>query len=164
MELQNEELNRAEVIFSKTLMSSTSVQLWSMYLDYIRRRHNINTDATGSARLVVQEAFNLTLKQVGIDKDSGPIWQEYIQFVKSGPGVIGGTGWQDQQKVDAVRAAYRRALSIPTRQIHGFWLEYSNFEVTVSKQNVGESFGHPRYPKLTFSRVANSCRRRCQHI
>jgi cleavage stimulation factor subunit 3 len=145
MELQNEELNRAENIFSRTLMSSPSVQLWSMYLDYIRRRHNINADPTGSARLIVQEAFNLTLKQIGIDKDSGQIWQEYIQFVKSGPGVIGGTGWQDQQKVDAVRAAYRRALSIPTRQIHSLWLEYSNFEVTVSKQNVRTT---PRYAMI----------------
>jgi cleavage stimulation factor subunit 3 len=139
MELENDDFGRAEAIFSRTLLASSSVQLWSMYLDYIRRRHNINSDPTGQTRLVVQQAFDFTLSKVGIDKDSGHVWQDYIQFVKSGPGTLGGANWQDQQKGDAVRAAYRRALSIPTRQIHAFWLEYSNFEVSLNKQNVSLS-------------------------
>ncbi|KAF2429600.1 Suf-domain-containing protein [Tothia fuscella] len=134
MELDNEEFGRAEQIFTKTLINSTGVDLWIVYLDYIRRRHNTQTDATGNNRRIVQQAFDLILNKVGIDKDSGSIWSDYITFVKSGPGTIGGTGWQDNQKMDALRAAYRRALAVPTNMLNSFWTEYQQFERTLNKQ------------------------------
>jgi len=114
-----------------------------VYLDYVRRRHNINTDPTGKARTTVQQAFDFTLSKIGIDKDSGHVWQDYISFVKSGPGTIGGNGWQDQQKMDALRGAYRRALSIPTQHINGFWSEYQGFEIGLNKVTVSASITRP---------------------
>jgi cleavage stimulation factor subunit 3 len=133
MELQHNEFGHTEQIFTKTLLKSSNVQLWSVYLDYIRRRHNVNTDTTGKNRLTVNQAFELTLSKIGIDKDSGHVWQDFINFVKSGPGNIGGTGWQDNQKMDALRAAYRRAVAIPTQHVNSFWLEYQQFERGLSK-------------------------------
>jgi cleavage stimulation factor subunit 3 len=136
MELDNDDFAHAEQIFTKTLLNANNVQLWRVYLDYIRRRHNINIDTTGKARMTVQQAFDFTLSKVGIDKDAGVLWQDYIAFVKSGPGVIGGNGWQDNQKMDAVRAAYKRALSVPSELISSFWSEYQAFEVGLNKVTV----------------------------
>lgn len=43
----------------------------------------------------IQSAFDFVLQNVGLDMSAGQLWQDYINFVKSGPGVIGGSEWQD---------------------------------------------------------------------
>ena len=100
--MEGEAGNRKEVedLFGKALPSMPSLPLWSTYLDHIRRYFNITTDKTGTASQVTHAAYEAVLDAVGIDKDSGKLWQDYIQFIKSGAGVVGGSTWQDQQKMD----------------------------------------------------------------
>lgn len=136
METEQNELDRISAIFGKTLMTQTGVAVWTRYLDFVRRRHNTISDPTGQARSTVQQAFDFTFTKVGVDKDSGKIWQDYIKFVKEGPGTAGGSGWQDQQKMDAMRTAYRRALVIPTQITGTIWAEYTQFEVSLNKMTV----------------------------
>lgn len=62
-----------------------SVDLWKFYLGYIRR---INLGESGSAvtpeaRAIIEKAYEYVLNNVGIDKDAGPIWADYIYFLKS---------------------------------------------------------------------------------
>ena len=96
----------------------------------------MTTGDTAKAYKIISESFNFALDVVGMDKDSGPIWQEYINFIKTGPGIIGGTGWQDTQKMDALRAAYQKAIAVPTSALAPLWKEYDGFETGLSKINV----------------------------
>ena len=136
--MENEAQNRhaMEQIFQKTLMQLPNLQLWSTYLDHIRRIHNVQTDTSGTARQTIHQASDLALQQVGIDKDAGRLWQDYIQFIKSGPGIIGGSNWQDQQKMDLLRKTYQRAICIPTSATSVLWKEYDVFEMGLNKVTV----------------------------
>jgi cleavage stimulation factor subunit 3 len=136
MELEIEDFHRVETIFNKSLMAVYNVELWSMYLDYVRRRNNLTTDTTGTARQVITQAYDFVLQHIGIDKDAGYIWQDYVRFIHSGPGEVGGTGWQDQQKMDSLRKAYRQVLVLPTDVVDSIWAEYSNFEMGLNKATV----------------------------
>ena len=96
----------------------------------------MTTGDTAKSYKIISESFNFALDIVGMDKDSGQIWQEYINFIKTGPGVIGGTGWQDTQKMDSLRAAYQKAIAVPTSALAPLWKEYDGFETGLSKINV----------------------------
>ncbi|CAG7989791.1 unnamed protein product [Penicillium olsonii] len=133
MESELNELFRLEQIFNRTLLTIPSVHLWSVYLDYVRRRNPLSTDASGQARKTISSAYDLAIQYVGMDKDSGSIWTDYIEFIRSGPGSVGGSGWQDQQKMDLLRKAYQRAISVPTQAVNTMWKEYDQFEMGLNK-------------------------------
>ena len=145
MENDIDNRNGVESIFNNTLLHIPSVELWSMYLDHIRRYNNVTTDVSGSARNLIYQAYDLALTNIGIDKDSGKIWQDFIQFIKSGPGNVGGSNWQDQQKMDLLRKAYQRGICVPTQAVNNLWKEYNSFEMGLNNLTVG-IFGHLRCP------------------
>ncbi len=108
---------------------------------------------------IISDSFSFALDNVGMDKDSGRLWQEYVDFVKSGPGLVGGTGWQDTQKVDALRAAYQKAIAVPMSALNTLWKEYDNFETGLSKINVSLYHMLLMFKCLHYlRRVENSCR------
>ncbi|KAK3077378.1 hypothetical protein LTS18_010429, partial [Coniosporium uncinatum] len=154
MELENDDFYRLEQIFAKALMTVPNVQLWSIYLDYVRRRNNLTTDSTGQARQIVTAAFDFVLKNIGIDKDSGHLWQEFVNFVRSSPGVVGGNGWQDQQKADIMRKTFQQATTIPTSALQTLWKEYEQFETGLNKQT-GRKVLMERSPLFVTARSAN---------
>jgi cleavage stimulation factor subunit 3 len=133
MELDNEDFYRLEQIFSQALPANPNVHLWSQYLNYILRRNNLTTDTTGEARQTISQAYDFVLQTLGIDKDAGFIWKEYVNFLKSGPGTAGGPNWQDQQKMDSLRRAYRQAVCIPTQSTQELWTDYHKFETGLNK-------------------------------
>ena len=139
-ENENNHLYELEQIFANSLLHVPNVHLWHIYLNYIRRRNSMTTGDTAKSYKIISESFNFALDVVGMDKDSGPIWQENINFIKTGPGVIGGTGWQDTQKMDALRAAYQKAIAVPTSALAPLWKEYDGFETGLSKINVSFFF------------------------
>ncbi|EAL92479.1 mRNA 3'-end-processing protein rna14 [Aspergillus fumigatus] len=133
MESELNDLYRLEQIFNRTLLTIPDVQLWSVYLDYVRRRNPLTTDTTGQARRIISSAYELAFQHIGVDKDSGSIWSDYVQFIKSGPGNVGGSGWQDQQKMDLLRKAYQKAICVPTQAVNTLWKEYDQFEMGLNK-------------------------------
>jgi cleavage stimulation factor subunit 3 len=132
MELSLDNFAEAEGIFQRTLVTIVNVQLWTTYLDYVRRRNDLN-ETTGAARQTVNAAYEFVLDNVGLDRESGRIWQDYIQFLKGGPGQVGGTNWQDMQKMDVLRKAYQRAICIPLTGLNALWKEYDQFELGLNK-------------------------------
>lgn len=138
IEMENDAQNRAavDVIFQNTLLKIPNLQLWSAYLDHIRRHHNVTTDTSGAARQTIQHAYDVALKNIGIDRESGKVWQDYIEFVKSGPGNIGDSNWQAQQKMDWLRKAYQGAICVPTQMVENIWREYNAFEMGLNKVTV----------------------------
>ncbi|TPX18237.1 uncharacterized protein E0L32_002746 [Thyridium curvatum] len=154
MELGLGDFQAAEGIFTRSLQSVPNVQLWTVYLDYIRRRNDLS-DTSGQARLTVTRSYEFVLDNVGMDKDSGRIWQDYIQFIRSGPGTIGGSGWQDQQKMDQLRKAYQRAVCVPISNVNQLWKEYDQFEMGLNKMT-GRKFLAERSPSYMTAKSANT--------
>lgn len=136
MELEHDNRNAAEQIFGKSLLSVPNVQLWSVYLNYIRRVNDLTNDVSGNARQTIAQSYDFVLANIGSDRDSGKIWTDYIQFIRSAPGQIGGTTWQDQQKMDQLRKAYQRAICVPMSSVNNTWKEYDAFEMSLNKMTV----------------------------
>jgi cleavage stimulation factor subunit 3 len=154
MELAQNNFVEAERIFGMCLMSTPNVGLWTKYLDYIRRRNDLN-DSTGQARQVVAQAYEFVIDNIGCDKDSGKIWAEYIQFIKFGPGQVGGSSWQDQQKMDQLRKAYQRAICVPIQNVNTLWKEYDQFEMGLNK-TTGRKFLAERSPAYMSAKSATT--------
>jgi cleavage stimulation factor subunit 3 len=115
---------------------SPFVSLYSSYIDFIRRRFNLTNDQNGQSRQTIIQAYEFVLDQVGIDVDSGKLWIDYIELHKSGPGVLGGSNWQDMQKMDTLRKVYQRAISIPHGATLEIWRDYDRFEMGLNKVTV----------------------------
>lgn len=104
-------------------------------------------------RDTIRKAYEFALSHVGQDKDSGEIWMEYIAFLKSGevcvdvsfsgPLLISAnivmkatTTWEEQQKMDALRKVYHRAVQIPLENVEAIWRELDQFENGLNKITV----------------------------
>lgn len=136
MEQQQQENNhRVEQLFNRSIANNPHVGLWSTYVNYIRRVHNVTVDE--SKRAVIHQVYEFVLDTVGIDISAGKLWLDYIEFIKSGPGVLGGQGWQDMQKMDMLRKIYQRAVAVPTNATLEIWREYDKFEMGFNKATVG---------------------------
>lgn len=153
LELSMNNFGGAEELFKRTLPTIRNVRLWTVYLDYIRRRNDLS-DTTGRARETIAQCFEFVLSSVGVDKDSGPIWADYIQFIKSGPGQVGETDWASRQKMDQLRKTYQRAIAIPTRNLNTLWREYDQFEMGIDKK-VGRALLAQHSPNYMSAKSTN---------
>ncbi|KAF9474614.1 Suf-domain-containing protein [Pholiota conissans] len=115
----------AEELFKKFLIRSPCVELWVFYLTYVRR---LNVSA--AQRDNIRMSYEFALNHVGQDKDSGQIWSDYIQFLKSGEAT---TTWEQQQKMDSLRKVYHRAVQIPLDNVERLWQELEAFETGLNK-------------------------------
>ncbi|OAA49650.1 CFIA complex component Rna14 [Metarhizium rileyi] len=154
MELNLDNFVDAEQLFGRCLMSVPNVKLWTLYLNYIRRRNDLTNDATGQARRTVTQSYEFVIDNIGVDRDSGSIWLDYVHFIKNGPGQVGGTGWQDQQKMDQLRKAYHRAITVPMSTVNTLWKEYDQFEMGLNKVT-GRKFIQERSPGYMSAKSAN---------
>ncbi|KZP00685.1 Suf-domain-containing protein [Calocera viscosa TUFC12733] len=116
----------AESLFARFLRSSPSPDLWKFYLTYIRR---VNPGEQG--RETVRKAYEFALGYIGLDKDAGEIWRDYLQFLKEQPA---SSTWEEQQKTDALRRTYQRCVVIPLENIEALWREFNAFENAQNKQ------------------------------
>ncbi|KAK4705927.1 cleavage stimulation factor subunit 3, partial [Phenoliferia sp. Uapishka_3] len=133
LELSHSLFQNVEAIFGRCLRLSPAVELWKFYLDYIRRVNPVDAslgDRAKEARGTISKAFEYALQHVGQDRRAGDIWMEYIAFLKEGQNR--GT-WEDQQRMDALRKAYQRAVCIPLNNVEAIWQEYNSFENNLNK-------------------------------
>ncbi|KAH8174728.1 suppressor of forked protein (Suf) domain-containing protein [Sarocladium implicatum] len=154
MELSLDNFVDAEQLFGRCLMTVPNVKLWTVYLNYIRRRNDLTNDTSGNARRTITQSYEFVIDNIGVDRDSGDIWVDYIQFIKSGPGQIGGAGWQDQQKMDQLRKAYHRAIVVPMSTVNMLWKEYDQFEMGLNKAT-GRKLIQERSPGYMSAKSAN---------
>ncbi|KAF8632394.1 hypothetical protein AX17_004835 [Amanita inopinata Kibby_2008] len=117
--------SEAEELFKKFLRTSPCVDLWKFYLNYVRR---LNTSP--ATRDIVRKSYEFALQHVGQDKDSGQIWSDYIQFIRSGEAT---TTWEEQQQMDALRKIYHRAVQIPLDNVEQLWRDLEAFETNLNR-------------------------------
>lgn len=137
LELAHSNFAQVEAIFTQCLRSTPSVDLWRFYLSYTRRVNPL-PPATGGeedgpreqARRLLEGAYEFALKFVGMDKDSGSIWTEYIALIKEREAR---GGWKEGQKMDDLRRVYQRAVSVPLANIEAIWKDYDAYENGLNK-------------------------------
>ncbi|KAF9873508.1 cfia complex component [Colletotrichum karsti] len=155
LELDSNQFQTAEAVFNRSLVNAPNVKLWTVYLNYIRRRYDLTNDPNGEARRILTMSYEFVISSVGIDRDSGQLWKDYIQFIKNGPGQVGGSGWQDQQKMDQLRKAYHRAITVPMSALTDLWKDYDQFEMSLNK-TTGRQFIQKRSPAYMTAKASNS--------
>lgn len=116
-------------IFSRSLLICPSADLWRSYTRYMVTT-NDPTDADGVA--AIKAAFEYTLDTIGEDIESGPLWLDYVTFLKmvSPEDVCTdvATEHAESARAQEVRRAYKRAISVPTNSIDALYREYDTFE------------------------------------
>src|SRR2546423_5572354 len=140
MELTDGEFEKVEEIIQKCLPVAWSVDMFNFYLDYIRRMNNVLTGGE-QARTTISQAYEFVISVIGIDKDSGSIRADYLDFVKSSQVLLANhydlyqadAKWKEQQKMDQTRKIYQRAICMPLENLETLWQSYNQFENDLNK-------------------------------
>lgn len=123
-------------LFGKCLLVCLDVELWSLYVHFIKMSVEGNASGGGGAP-ELKSALEFALEHVGQDVFAGPLWEECISFYSNveddSPlyGTIfgqGGEGQGDAAKVAMLRRTYHRALVVPTASLDTLWAAYEKFE------------------------------------
>ncbi|KAL1528846.1 hypothetical protein AB1Y20_010169 [Prymnesium parvum] len=120
-ELRAGEVVQAEQLFERCLLRCPHLELWKLYLRYLRERQ------TPPAELA--QALQLLLQAVGEDINAGPLWLEHVALCRDviEPGMM-----QQGAQVSEARSAFQQALVQPVVGLDGLMQEYENWEVRMS--------------------------------
>lgn len=82
-ELRMGELVRAEELFERCLLRCPQLELWKLYLSYLRIQKHAQPPE-------LSQALSLLLQAVGDDVNSGPLWLEYVALCRDAiePGMM----------------------------------------------------------------------------
>ncbi|KAJ2552386.1 mRNA 3'-end-processing protein rna14 [Coemansia sp. RSA 1933] len=132
LELGRGNRESAESIFNSKLFNVPSIELWKCYLGYVLKS---NANEQGmvihpESRATVNDCYKLVLENVGLDREAGPIWIDYIAFLGSAQTHA---PYEDQQKQDGLREAYQSAVVIPMLKVEDIWRNYDAFEVQIDR-------------------------------
>ncbi|AEE29633.1 Tetratricopeptide repeat (TPR)-like superfamily protein [Arabidopsis thaliana] len=133
-------------IFSRCLLTCLQVPLWQCYIRFIRKVYD-KKGAEGQEETT--KAFEFMLNYIGTDIASGPIWTEYIAFLKSLPALNLN---EDLHRKTALRKVYHRAILTPTHHVEQLWKDYENFENTVNRQ-LAKGLVNEYQPKFNSARA-----------
>ncbi|UZJ53960.1 hypothetical protein CBS101457_003280 [Exobasidium rhododendri] len=135
IELANSEFQNVESIFTRCLRSTPSTELWRFYLSYTRRVNPLPPLSKGpvngedsereKVRKLIEGAYDFALRFIGQSRDAGEVWKEYLALLKERET---NNQWQAGQKMDDIRRAYQRAVTVPLANIEFIWREYDAYE------------------------------------
>ncbi|RZC83377.1 hypothetical protein C5167_046163 [Papaver somniferum] len=114
-------------IFSRCLFDCRQIALWRCYIRFIRK---VNDKKGAEGQEETKKAFEFMLNYVGSDIASGPVWMEYITFLKSLPAT---NPQEESHRMTTIRKVYQKAIITPTHHVEQLWKDYENFENTVSR-------------------------------
>ncbi|PPQ85422.1 hypothetical protein CVT26_016091, partial [Gymnopilus dilepis] len=64
-------------LFKKFLRNSPDVGMWKRYIEFVR-----GCNSADDQRHHIKRAYEFTIDHIGQDKDSGPIWFDYLTFLR----------------------------------------------------------------------------------
>ncbi|XP_073270103.1 cleavage stimulation factor subunit 77-like isoform X1 [Primulina huaijiensis] len=114
-------------VFSRCLLNCLQVPLWRCYIRFIRK---VNDKRGIDGQEETKNAFDFMLNYVGADIASGPVWLEYIAYLKSLPAQ---RTLEESQRMTLIRKTYQRAIVLPTHHVEQLWRDYESFENSVSR-------------------------------
>ncbi|KAL3216531.1 hypothetical protein MRX96_033030 [Rhipicephalus microplus] len=102
-------------------MKVLNIDLWRCYLTYVKETKG----SLPTYREKMAQAYDFALDKMGMDILSYPIWNDYINFLKSVEAV---GSYAENQRITAVRKVYQRGIVNPMMNIEQLWKEYINYE------------------------------------
>ncbi|VDD75299.1 unnamed protein product [Mesocestoides corti] len=124
-EMKAKNYERVEKLFQKCLIKILNIDLWKLYLQYIK-------DTKGkhqNFKEKMAQAYDFTLDKMGLDLNSYPIWADYITFLRSAQ--VQGS-YAESQKITATRRVYQRAIITPMIGIETVWRDYCMYEDSIN--------------------------------
>lgn len=125
-ELDQKNYDRVEELIQKALEPCMDVELWNLYLRYVRIANHGQEDGSQELR----KAFDIALDKIGLDPNSDIIWMGYIQFLKT---QRTNTPFEESQKISAIRKVYQRALELPLLTLDQIWKDYDHWEHSLNR-------------------------------
>ncbi|XP_077282939.1 cleavage stimulation factor subunit su(f) isoform X1 [Arctopsyche grandis] len=124
-EIKARNFERVEKLFQRCLMKILNIDLWRLYLNYVKE-----TKATlGTYKEKMAQAYDFALEKIGMDIHAFPIWNDYLAFLK---GVDAVGSYAENQKIGAVRKVYQRGVINPIIGIETLWKDYIAFEQSIN--------------------------------
>jgi len=120
-EMHFKHYERVESLFQKCLLSCLDIELWRLYLSYIKMVKR----GTKEERSSVSEAYQFVLKHMGQHLQSRAIWAQYIQWLKDAPS---NQSNEFANRIERVRAAYQKAVVSPIEGVDLLWRDYDQWE------------------------------------
>lgn len=140
-ELQRDEFKTVERLLAECLSgekANNDLNLWSTYLDYVRRTNNLITGGQ-EARAVVVQAFELVMEKCAVfEPRSSFFWNDYLGFLEQWKPV---NKWEEQQRLDMIRRLYKRMLCVPFDSIEKMWNKYTQWEQEVNSLTARKFIG-----------------------
>ena len=123
-EMRARDTEQVEALFERCLLQNPHVELWSLYVRYLRHEKQLATKE-------LIPAYELLLGSVGADVSAGPLWMEYVKMLRDAvePGAP-----SDAPSVLAARTAFQRALVQPALGLDALWKEYEAWETAQSRE------------------------------
>ncbi|ODV62288.1 cleavage polyadenylation factor subunit RNA14 ASCRUDRAFT_43913 [Ascoidea rubescens DSM 1968] len=145
-ELSRAKFEEAESLFSRCLNKNLSVSLWQNYIEYVLRTNTNSTkminekqiDPSVSRGIVIQ-AFDFALDNIGIDINSTPLWESYLDYINNWKTT---TNWENQQKMDIKRRIFNKCCKIPLNNLSRLWNLYTSFENDLNPQTARNFIDH----------------------
>ncbi|KAJ8869656.1 hypothetical protein PR048_028649 [Dryococelus australis] len=124
-EMKTRHFEKVEKLFQRCLMKVLNIELWKLYLTYVKETKSI----LPSYKEKMAQAYDFALEKIGMDIQSYSIWNDYVNFLK---GVEAVGSYAENQKISAVRKVYQRGVINPMVNIEQFWKDYMNFEQNIN--------------------------------
>ncbi|CAI9734176.1 cleavage stimulation factor subunit 3-like [Octopus vulgaris] len=124
-EMKAKNYERVEKLFQRCLIKVLNIDLWKLYLSYIKETKG----KLPSYREKMAQAYDFALDKVGMDIMSYQIWVDYINFLKSVEAV---GSYAENQRITAVRKVYQRGVVNPMINIELLWKDYNQYETNIN--------------------------------
>ncbi|ODN04266.1 Cleavage stimulation factor subunit 3 [Orchesella cincta] len=113
--------DKVEKLFQRCLIKVLHIDLWRLYLQYIR-----DSKATlPTYKEKMAQSYDFALEKIGMDIQSFSIWNDYANFLKSVEAV---GSYAENQKISAIRKVYQKAVMTPMVSVETLWKDYIAFE------------------------------------
>ncbi|CAG2177667.1 unnamed protein product [Oppiella nova] len=124
--MRSRNFDRVEKLFQKCLIKVLNIDLWRCYLSYIKE----TKISLANFREKMAQAYDFALEKIGIDIQSYPIWNDYVQFLKNVEAI---GSYAENQKITAVRRIYQKGVVNPMTSIEAFWKDYITYEQNINQ-------------------------------
>ncbi|XP_066255675.1 protein suppressor of forked [Euwallacea similis] len=124
-EIKSRNFERVEKLFQRCLMKILNIELWKLYLTYVKE----TKASLPTYKEKMAQAYDFALDKIGMDINSFSIWNDYVNFLKSVEAV---GSYAENQKIGAVRKVYQRGIITPMIGMETFWKDYIAFEQNIN--------------------------------
>jgi cleavage stimulation factor subunit 3 len=124
--LSQDDKSKVQELYPNSFRCAISVDLAKSYIESVRNQTEANLSESDPIRNII-DTYKYALNHVGLDIESGVIWQDYLNFLNSLEPM--------DNILSELREAYKQALKIPLNNIEEIWKSYKKNEKKVSLPN-----------------------------